>query len=82
MLWADIYRGTQTGKEDRKDICTGDDDDLADVPGKKAPRYTPAQRPQDRQNSEKGAVKKTAQAKKIPDRVTLAELDEALFSAF
>ncbi|GIR82533.1 MAG: hypothetical protein CM15mP84_02810 [Cellvibrionales bacterium] len=35
---ADSYiESTKSGREDRKDICTGDDDDLNDVPGKKAP---------------------------------------------
>ena len=35
---ADGYvESTKNGREDRKDICTGDDDDLNDVPGKKAP---------------------------------------------
>ena len=71
---ADIYRGTQTGKEDRKDICTGDDDDLNDVPGKKAPPIYTCKDPKTGKTEKVQCMNPPKQ--KLPPKITLAELDE------
>ena len=72
---ADIYRGTQTGKEDRKDICTGDDDDLNDVPGKKAPPIYTCKDPKTGKTQKVQCKKPPKQ--KLPPKLSMAELDEA-----
>ena len=73
---ADSYtKSTKSGREDRKDICTGDDDDLNDVPGKKAPPIYTCKDPKTGKTQKVQCKKPPKQ--KIPDKVTLAELDEA-----
>ena len=73
---ADIYRGTQPGTEDRKDICTGDDDDLNDVPGKKAPPIYTCKDPKTGKTQKVQCMNPPKQ--KLPDKVTLTELDDCL----
>ena len=71
---ADSYiESTKTGREDRKDICT--DDDTNDVPGKKAP---PIYTCKDLKTGKTEKVQCMNPPKqRLPDKVTLAELDEA-----
>ena len=70
---ADYRTETTTGREDRKDICT--DDDINDVPGKKArPIYTC----KDPKTGQKEKVQCTNPPKqKLPPKITLAELEQA-----
>ena len=71
---ADSYiESTKTGREDRKDICT--DDDTNDVPGKKAPPIYTCKDPKTGKTAKVQCMKPPKQ--KLPDKVTLAELDEA-----
>ena len=63
------------GREDRKDICTGDDDDLNDVPGKKAPPIYTCKDPKTGKTEKVQCMNPPKQ--KLPDKVTLAALDEA-----
>ena len=72
---ADYRTETTTGREDRKDICTGDDDDLNDVPGKKAPPIYTCKDPKTGKTEKVQCMNPPKQ--KLPDTVTLAELDEA-----
>ena len=73
---ADSYiESTKSGREDRKDICTGDDDDLNDVPGKKAPPIYTCKDPKTGKPEKVQGMNPPMQ--KLPDKVTLAELDEA-----
>ena len=64
---------TKTGREDRKDICT--DDDTNDVPGKKAPPIYTCKDPKTGKTEKVQCMNPPKQ--KLPDKVTLAELDEA-----
>ena len=70
---ADYRTETTTGGEDRKDICT--DDDINDVPGKKArPIYTC----KDPKTGKKEKVQCMNPPKqKLPPKITLAELEQA-----
>ena len=71
---ADSYiESTKTGREDRKDICT--DDDTNDVPGKKAPPIYTCKDPKTGKTEKVHCMNPPKQ--KLPDKVTLAELDEA-----
>ena len=71
---ADSYiESTKTGREDRKDICT--DDDTNDVPGKKAPSIYTCKNPKTGKTEKVQGMNPPMQ--KLPDKVTLAELDEA-----
>ena len=71
---ADSYiESTKTGREDRKDICT--DDDTNDVPGKKAPPIYTCKDPKTGKTEKVQCMNPPKQ--KLPDKVTLAELDEA-----
>ena len=73
---ADGYvESTKNGREDRKDICTGDDDDLNDVPGKKAPPIYTCKDPKTGKTEKVQCMNPPKQ--KLPDKVTLAALDEA-----
>ena len=73
---ADSYKAeTKTGREDRKDICTGNDGDLNDVPGKKAPPIYTCKDPKTGKTAKVQCMKPPKH--KLPDKVTLAELDEA-----
>ena len=73
---ADSYiESTKSGREDRKDICTGDDDDLNDVPGKKAPPIYTCKDPKTGKTEKVQCMNPPKQ--KLPDKVTLAALDEA-----
>ena len=71
---ADSYiESTKTGREDRKDICT--DDDTNDVPGKKSPPIYTCKDPKTGKTEKVQCMNPPKQ--KLPDKVTLAELDEA-----
>ena len=71
---ADSYiESTKTGREDRKDICT--DDDKNDVPGKKAPPIYTCKDPKTGKTEKVQCMNPPKQ--RLPDKVTLAELDEA-----
>ena len=71
---ADSYiESTKTGREDRNHICT--DDDTNDVPGKKAPPIYICKDPKTGKTEKVQCMNPPKQ--KLPDKVTLAELDEA-----
>ena len=70
---AEYRTETAIGLEDRKDICT--DDDISDLPGKKAYSTYTCEDPKTDKKEKVQCMNPPKQ--KLPPKITMAELDDA-----